>query len=95
MEAGYPLRIAEKAVNAVIRIWKTALIKHDRVPAPLGVLKVIKTPKNIYKKTYTVRWQGRLYTWTTYNDRYRIRWKLDPENWDELLRVLNDSGPLT
>ena len=88
MEAGYPFRVAEKAVNAVIAMWKTALIKHKLVAAPLGVLKVIKTPRNLYKKRYTVRREGRLYTWTIYNDRFRIRWKAEPDKWEELLRAV-------
>ena len=34
MEAGYPFRVADKAVNAVIAMWKTALIKPESCAVP-------------------------------------------------------------
>jgi hypothetical protein len=94
MNAGYSFRTSQKAVNAVIAAWKQSLANHQQVELPLGVLKVKKTPINLFKKRYTFRKKGRdgvirLYTWTTYNDRYRVTWRMPKANWHELLRVLN------
>jgi hypothetical protein len=95
MDAGYSFRTANKAVNAVIAAWKQSLAAHQQVELPLGVIKVKKTPKNLFQKRYTQRKTGRdgvvrLYTWTTYKDRYRVIWRVPRrDDWRELLRALN------
>jgi hypothetical protein len=94
MDAGYSFRTANKAVNAVIAAWKKSLAAHQQVELPLGVVKIKKTSTNLFKKRYTQRMTGRdgvarLYTWTTYNDRYRVTWRVPKDDWRELLCVLN------
>jgi hypothetical protein len=94
MDAGYSKRLAEKAVDGVIMAWKRALAAHKPVELPIGTLKVKKTPKNLFKKRYgrrLARRDGRvmLHTWTTYNDPYRVLWRMNKEEWLQLLKFLN------
>ena len=95
MQAGYPARTAQKAVDAVIAAWKRSLAKHETIEAPIGILKVKKTPSHVFRMRHTRRKPDkhgvlRLYTWTTYNDRYRILWRIkEKDKRLELLRLLN------
>jgi hypothetical protein len=95
MECGVGLRLAEKAVNAVVESWKRAILAKDQhIEMPIGHLKVKKTPRNLYRKRYTKRVLfgkpiNRLISWTIYNDPYRIIWRVPEAEWDELLLVHN------
>ena len=95
MEAGYSRRIGEKAVNAVINAWKNALASGVRkIEMPLGNLVVKKTPKHLYKRRLVAnrvgnRALGNYHSWTVYNDRYRVLWRVPQEQWAEVIDGLN------
>lgn len=95
MQRGVSLRTSTKAVDAVIKKWKRALIAKDQhIEFPIGHLKAKKTPERLRRKRYVAsrignRDLGRTITWTTYNDEYRILWRVPPKEWDKWLRELN------
>lgn len=98
MNAGYPKRLAEKAVEAVIKTWKAALRRRERVEMPLGYLKARRTPARLRNKRYATRQIGNrkldlLCTWTVYNDEFRILWRVPPAEWAELINELNPGLP--
>src|SRR4051812_39335518 len=82
MERGFSYRTALKAVDAVFRMWTQAIKDKDQnIEMPVGYIKVKKTPSHLYKKRHTRRVIcgrpiGRLISWTTYNDLYRILWRM-------------------
>jgi hypothetical protein len=99
MEAGFSLRIAEESVRTVIDAWKKALASGDRhVEMPLGSLHVRKTPKHLYRKRiarFSFRRPQLLTSWTIYNDRYRIIWRMPEHEWLALVQELNPGVPVT
>lgn len=93
MDAGYPKRLAEKAVDGIIAAWKRSLSAHKPVEMPIGTIKVRKTPKH-FEKQLIVRKKGkdgvaRLHRWNVYKDRYRVLWRAKRPDLLDLLRYLN------
>jgi hypothetical protein len=100
MEAGYPLRVAEKAVKAIVNAWKQALLAGDkRIEMPIGYLKVRNTPRHLYRRRIVGFKVGRksplLNTWTIYNRRVLISWRVPEPQWLALVRDLNPGLTLT
>lgn len=90
MECGLGKRAATLAVDAVIDAWKRAIAAKDRnIEMPLGTMRVTPTPKYVHKKRIARRIDGKLKTWTIFNDDYRITWRLSKRDWEELLEQLN------
>src|SRR4030095_17024407 len=98
MQAGYPKRIAIRAVDAMIAAWKAALSRRERVEMPIGYLKVRKTPDRLRKRRYVATRIGKrhispLATWTVYNDRFRVLWRAPEQEFGALVYLLNPRLP--